>query len=73
MKANRKCPVLPLILTGIVAVFSLYGCSATRGVEKVSCHIDYDTVVTAEELNMDGTRPTRLSPRYGGGNGRHTG
>lgn len=49
MKANRKCPVLPLLLTGIVAVFSLYGCSATRGVEKVSCHIEYDTVVTAED------------------------
>ena len=46
MKANRKCPVLPLLLTGIVAVFSLYGCSATRGVEKVSCHIEYDTAVT---------------------------
>lgn len=65
MKANRKCPVLPLILTGIVAVFSLYGCSATRGVEKVSCHIEYDTVVTAEELNMDVENPiwTARGPR----------
>lgn len=65
MKANRKCPVLPLILTGIVAVFSLYGCSATRGVEKVSCHIEYDTAVTAEELNMDVENPiwTARGPR----------
>lgn len=65
MKANRKCPVLPLLLTGIVAVFSLYGCSATRGVEKVSCHIEYDTAVTAEELNMDVENPiwTARGPR----------
>lgn len=60
MKANRKCPVLPLLLTGIVAVFSLYGCSATRGVEKVSRHIEYDTAVTAEELhpNIDSLCPS---------------
>lgn len=60
MKANRKCPVLPLLLTGIVAVFSLYGCSATRGVEKVSCHIEYDTAVMAEELhpNIDSLCPS---------------
>ena len=25
------------------------------------------------EPDIYGTRPTRLSPRYGGGNGRHTG